>query len=193
MGGASNESAEFTFDFDEPGEEAYALVPLPTLLHGMKYSPEISLWMALCARTAYHEEKSARRIFGGAGFETVATIHREGTEAYLAWHPNGGNPFAVLAFRGTKIAALRELLGDILARLLRRRVRNGDDLPDLKDLWTDLRARRRSIPWVGAARMLGSSRRSRLSGESLKRSLPARRRENRSAPFRSEFKRNWGD
>ena len=64
-----------------------------------EYSEEVSLWMALCSRAAYSDDKKAKVIFKLAGFAQPTFISAEGTEAYLAHHATA--PFTVLAFRGT--------------------------------------------------------------------------------------------
>ena len=58
-------SAEVWFPKDKALEEGYALAPIS---REFLYSHDFGLWMALCARASYEDEKDGKRMFMAAGF-----------------------------------------------------------------------------------------------------------------------------
>lgn len=75
---------------------------LPLISGEFSYSHNFGLWMALCAKASYEDEKDGVRIFVAAGFnEDVRFIQKGDTQAYIAVYERGMSPFVVIVFRGT--------------------------------------------------------------------------------------------
>ena len=103
------------FPSDSSLERGYELT-LPRVVGGeFSCSHDIALWMALCSRVSYAEQADATRMLRAAGFDDFRFIPPAGTHAYIAVHRGGGDPFAVLAFRGT--TTIEDFLTDARVRL----------------------------------------------------------------------------
>lgn len=77
------------------------------------YDPRTAWWMAQCSKLAYEAKPKVRRALKIAGFERVFFFDTRGTQGFLAMHPGQGQPFAVVAFRGTEKNYL-DIVTDIL-------------------------------------------------------------------------------
>lgn len=109
-------SVHVWFPKDKALKEGYTL---PVISGEFSYSHDFALWMALCARASYEDEEDGKWMFIAAGFrEDVRFIQKGETQAYIAVHPGGTSPFAVIVFRGTD--NIRDVLTDL--KLWRRNV-----------------------------------------------------------------------
>jgi hypothetical protein len=94
------------------------------------YQPVAAWFLAECSKLAYSGKETIAGTLKDAGFERLIFFDTRGTQAYLAIHPGDGNPFAVLAFRGTEKNHL-DILTDII--ILKTK------MPDMDDAYADQR------------------------------------------------------
>ena len=78
------------------------------------YNPQIAWWLASCSQIAYENKITVAKYLKIANFENVIFFDAQGSQAFLAKHPGvePGQPFAVLAFRGTENDSI-DILTDI--------------------------------------------------------------------------------
>lgn len=91
------------------------------------YDPQTAWWLGECSRLAYASKHVTARELGAVGFTQLFFFDFESTQAYLAIHPGAGQPFAVLAFRGTEKDYL-DILTDII--ILKTKLPDPDDAPE---------------------------------------------------------------
>lgn len=97
-------------------------IALPT--GGAGYQPHTAWWLAQCSRLAYDSKLNIADNLRRVGFNRVYFFDMRGTQGFLTLHPGAGQPFAILAFRGTEKNYI-DILTDII--ILRNK------LPDLED------------------------------------------------------------
>ena len=79
-----------------------------------EYNPQIAWWLVYCSKLAYENKITVAKYLKTANFEKVIFFDNQGSQAFLAKHPGvkPGQPFAVLAFRGTENDSI-DILTDI--------------------------------------------------------------------------------
>jgi hypothetical protein len=97
-------------------------VALPTA--SQTYEAHTAWWLAQCSRLAYDSKLNIAKYLKQAGFNQVYFFDMQGTQGFLTLHPGEGQPFAILAFRGTEKNYI-DILTDII--IFRNK------LPDVED------------------------------------------------------------
>ena len=92
---------DYEFLYNGKTYELDSLTPHPD---PEKYHRGLAMWTAICAAAAYSNSQEAASLLGIAGFTDTKSFKSDGTEAIVAYHANEGDPFSILAFRGTQEA-----------------------------------------------------------------------------------------